>query len=183
MDNAELTMAWQVARMTGAFQRQATGYAPSAVTVVLSGDTLVSTLHDALTPAERILALSPAGAARVQAFHRRLFANSVAPLRQEIKKITGIEMREAAAEVDTTTGTLVHAFTSGAPVQVVLLAQGKSEDARIGDRLFAGSDDEQMDEALDAFELAASNLALVMSIGEGVTETPGDGKGAYPGRM
>lgn len=127
MDEAKLTMAQQVAQAAAASQEQRTGHAPKVVTVVLSGDTLVVTLHDALTPAEQALARSPAGAARVQEFHRRLFADSADPLRQEIRKITGIEVREAAAEVETATGTVVHAFTTGAMVQVFLLARGISE--------------------------------------------------------
>ena len=140
MDEAKLTLAQQVAQAAAAFQEQRTGHAPKVVTVVLSGDTLVVTLHDALTPAEQALARSPAGAARVQDFHRRLFADSVEPLRQEIRKITGIEVREAAAEVETATGTVVHAFTTGAMVQVFLLAQGISKDVWDGVRPSAAPD-------------------------------------------
>lgn len=51
-------------------------------------------------------------------------ANSAEELRQEIKRITGVEVREAAAEVETTTGTVVQVFTTGTMVQVFLLAQG-----------------------------------------------------------
>jgi uncharacterized protein YbcI len=173
MDETQLTMAQKVARVAGVFHHQKTGHAPKAVTVVLSGDTLVSTLHDALTPAEHALARSPEGAAQVQEFHRRLFANSADSFRQEIRKITGMEVREAAAEVDTTTGTVVHAFTNGTRVQVVLLARPTPEDACKGHRPRAASDDEEMNGALDALELAASNLALALAIGGGVKEIPG----------
>src|SRR5205823_7014524 len=100
---------------------------PKAVTVVLSEDTLVITLHEALTPAERALAKSAAGAAKVQEFHRQLFANSADFLRQEIKRITGVDVREATAEIETTTGTVVQVFTSGTMVQVFQLAQGIPE--------------------------------------------------------
>jgi len=124
MDKNMLTMAQQVAQAASDFQQQRTGHAPTAVTVVLSGDTLVITLHGALTPAEETLARSPEGAAQVQEFHRQLFSNSADSLRQEIKRITGVEVREAAAEVETATGTVVHAFTSGTMVQVFQLAQG-----------------------------------------------------------
>jgi len=172
MGKPKLTMARQVARMAGAFQQQRTGHAPRAVTVVLSGDTLVSTLHDALTPAERALAMSPAGAAQVQEYHRRLFADSVDPLRREIRKITGMEMRGAAAEVEPETGTVVHAFTNGAMVQVFLLAQGKSDNAWKWDRPCGALNDREMDDALNTLELAASNLALALAISGGVTETP-----------
>jgi uncharacterized protein YbcI len=124
MDKDTLSMAQQVARAASASQLQRTGRVPKAVTVVLSEDTLVVTLHGALTPAEEALARSPEGAAQVQEFHRQLFANSSGLLRQEIKRITGVEVREAAAEVETVTGTVVHAFTSGTMVQVFQLAQG-----------------------------------------------------------
>ena len=96
---------------------------PKSVTVVLSEDTLVITLHGTLSPAEKVLAQSPAGAAQVQEFHRQLFTNSAQTLRDEIKRITGVEVREAAAEVEPTTGTVVKVFTTGTMVQVFLLAQ------------------------------------------------------------
>jgi uncharacterized protein YbcI len=80
------------------------------------------TLHGALSPAERALAKNPAGAARVQDFHRQLFTSAAQSLREEIKRITGVEVREATAEVEPTTGTVVQAFTTGTVVQVFLLA-------------------------------------------------------------
>lgn len=116
-------IAQQVACAASAFQEQRTGHVPSAVTVVLSQDTLVVTLHGALTPAEQAMAASPDGASKVQEFHRQLFASDSKGLRDEIRRITGVEVREAAAEVETATGTVVHAFTSGTMVQVFLLAR------------------------------------------------------------
>ena len=94
--------------------------------MVLSNDTMVITLHEALTPAERALASNADGAAKVQDFHRQLFATSADFLRKEIKRITGVEVREAAAEIESTTGTVVQVFTSGTMVQVFQLAQGIS---------------------------------------------------------
>jgi uncharacterized protein YbcI len=44
------SMAKQIARAVIEFERQTTGRVPKSVTVVLSGDTLVITLHGALTP-------------------------------------------------------------------------------------------------------------------------------------
>ena len=122
--NPQSTMAQQVAQAVMAFQEQTTGHAPKAVTVVLSQDTLVITLHEALSPAERELARSPAGAAKVEEFHRELFSNSSQSLREEIKRITGVEVREAVSEVEPTTGAVVQAFTRSAMVQVFRLAQG-----------------------------------------------------------
>ncbi len=115
MDKLDSTVAHQIAQAASAFEQRRTGRTPKSVAVVLSEDTLVITLHGALTPAERALAKSPAGAAQVQEFHRQLFRNSADALCEEIKRITGVEVCEATAEVEPTSGTVV---------QVFLLAQG-----------------------------------------------------------
>jgi len=81
-------------------------------------------LHGSLSPAEQVLAQSPEGAAQIQEFHRQLFANASDSLRKEIKRITGVEVREAAAEVEPTTGTVVKVFSTGSVVQVFLLGAG-----------------------------------------------------------
>jgi uncharacterized protein YbcI len=117
-------MAQRIAEVAIAFQEARTGHVPRGATVVLSEETLVVTLHEALSPAEKTLATTAAGAAQVQEFHRQLFASSCDGLCDEIKKITGVPVREAVAEVETATGTVVHAFTSGTMVQVFLLAGG-----------------------------------------------------------
>jgi uncharacterized protein YbcI len=117
-------MAQQIAEAASAFEEWRTGHAPKSVTVVLSDNTLVITLHEALSPAEKALANSPAGAAQMQELHQRLFASSSESFRQEIKRITGVEVREAAVEVEPATGMVVKAFTTGTVVQVFLLARG-----------------------------------------------------------
>jgi uncharacterized protein YbcI len=122
MKQSHSTRAQQIAQAASAFEQRLTGHLPRSVTVVLSEDTLVITLHGALSPAEKALAQSPAGAAQVQEFHRQLFNSSFDSLRQEIKRITGVEVREATAEIETATGTVVKAFTTGTVVQVYLLA-------------------------------------------------------------
>jgi uncharacterized protein YbcI len=124
MIKSEPAMAQQIAQAAIAFELERTGHAPKTVTVVLSGDTLVITLHGSLSPVEKELAKSPAGAAQVQDFHRQLFANSAGALREEIRRITGVEVREATGEVEMRTGTVVQVFTTGTMVQVFLLAQG-----------------------------------------------------------
>jgi hypothetical protein len=43
-------------------------------------------------------------------------------LRQEIKRITGVAVGETAVEMETTSGAIVHAFTTGTMVQVFRLA-------------------------------------------------------------
>lgn len=129
MDTAGMTMAQHVARVARDFQQLRTGHAPKAVTVVLSEGTLVVTLHDVLTPAELAMAQTAQGAADVREFHRNLFDTSVGELRREIERITGVKVVEAAAEVETATGTIVHVFTSGTMVQVFQLAGGLSAES------------------------------------------------------
>jgi len=122
MNESKLTVGQQIAQAAIAFEQRRTGnHVPKAVTVVLSEGTLVITLHDALSPAEKVLAQSPAGAAQMQEFHRQLFANSSDSLRQEIQRITGMEVREATAEIEPASGAVVQAFTTGTIVQVFLL--------------------------------------------------------------
>lgn len=115
------TMAQQVADAIIKYQTERTGIAPRSVTVVLSDDTLVVTLHEALSPAEINLSQTSEGADSVREFHRRLFESSIDGLRAEINRITGLSIREAAAEVETATGAVIHAFTSGTMVQVFRL--------------------------------------------------------------
>ena len=115
-------MAEQIAQAATAFQQQRTGHEPKSVSVVLGGDTLVVTLHGALSPAEQAMAQSPEGAAKVREFHRQLFLNASGTLRQQIKRITGMEVREATAEVEPSSGAVVQIFTSGSMVQVFQLS-------------------------------------------------------------
>jgi uncharacterized protein YbcI len=116
------TMAEQIAQAATAFQQQRTGHEPKSVSVMLGGDTMVVTLHGALSPAEQAMAQSPEGAAKVQEFHRQLFLNSSDMLRQEIKRITGMVVLEASAEVDPKCGPVVHVFPTGTMVQVFMLS-------------------------------------------------------------
>jgi uncharacterized protein YbcI len=115
-------MAQQIAQAATEFQLQRTGHGPKSVSVVISGDTLVVTLHGALSPAEQALARSPEGAAKVSEFHRQLFHNASDTLRSEIKRITGMDVREATTEVEPTSGAVVQVFTSGTMVQVFQLS-------------------------------------------------------------
>ncbi len=122
MEKPTRTMAQQVAQAISTFQEQRTGYRPKTVTLVLSDDTLVVTLHEALSPAEKALSRTAEGAVQVQEYHRQLFKDSADLLRQEIKRITGVAVGETAVEMENSTGATVHAFTTGTMVQVFRLA-------------------------------------------------------------
>ena len=134
MNGSKSPIAHQIAQAAIAFEKRRTGsHGPTSVTVVLSEGTLVITLHEALSPAEKALSKTPAGAAQIQEFHRQLFAGSSDWLRQEIKKITGMDVREAAAEIEPSSGAVVHAFTTGTMVQVFQLVGSVPTEAWSGD--------------------------------------------------
>ena len=111
----------ELAQIALSMQSDRTGHTPKAVTVVASEETVVLTLHEALTPAEKILARTETGAAKVEQYHRALFAVSCDELRKEIQRLTGRKVREAAVVVEPATGAIVHAFTSGTVVQIFQL--------------------------------------------------------------
>jgi uncharacterized protein YbcI len=115
------TIDQQLAQAVRTFHQQQTGHLPKDVTVALNEDTLVVTLHEAFSPAEQALAQSPEGAAKLRELHQQLFRSSIGLLQQDIEKITGRKIREAAAEVDPGTGSVVHRFTTGTTIQVFLL--------------------------------------------------------------
>jgi uncharacterized protein YbcI len=121
-------MAQQIAQAARTFEHQRNGHGPKSVTVVLSDDTLVITLYGALSEAEKTLAQDPDGAAQLQEYHRQLFASAAGTLRREIERITGVKVREATAEIEPNTGTVVKVFTTGTVVQVFLLADSVETD-------------------------------------------------------
>lgn len=137
LSSAQLSQ--ELAQIALAMQSERTGHTPKAVTVVASDETVVLTLHEALTPAEKILARTESGASKVEQYHRALFAVSCDELRREIQRLTGRKVREAAVVVEPATGAIVHAFTSGTVVQIFQLEpQGVTTHVSAG----VGPDDE-----------------------------------------
>lgn len=116
-------IAEQIAKVVTTFQKERTGQSPKSVAVALNGDTLVITLYEALTPAEKAAAQTPDGASKVREFHRQLFAATSELLRREIQQILETEVTEAVAEIQMSQGAVEHVFTSGTMVQVFLLAE------------------------------------------------------------
>jgi len=123
MPKSTATIAEQIAQAVAAFQRQCTGHEPESVNVVLGGDTLVVTLHGALSPAEQAMAQHPEGAAKVQEFHRQLFHTASDALRAEIKRITRVDVHDASVEMKPAKGTVFQVFPNGTMIQVFLLTK------------------------------------------------------------
>lgn len=126
---SSFTIAEQMAHTVRDFQQQRTGHAPKSVTVVLSEGTLVITLHEALTPAEKALSSTAEGAAQIREFYLKLFHSALGPLRAEIERITGVALREAITEVEPAAGAVMQVFTTGTMVQVFRLAGGLSSES------------------------------------------------------
>ena len=115
------TMADQISLAASLIERRRTGHARKWLTVFLNADTMVITLHGALTAAEQSLIERQADAGRLEEFHRRLFTDDPASLWRKIRRITGMEVRDATAEVDTTNGTVVQVLTNNTVVKEFLL--------------------------------------------------------------
>jgi len=135
MEKFTSSKAERIARVASEFERERTGHPPRSVSVVMSGDTLVITLHGSLSAGEIAMAQSPEGAARILELHQQLFASSSTKLQEQIKAITGVEVREARTEVETTTGAIVQVFTTGTSVQVYLLTGNVPTDSWAGRNL------------------------------------------------
>lgn len=121
MSTPESAMAQRIGEAVNAFEQRTGSHQHKTITVILSGQTLVITLHGALSPIEHTLAQSPIGADQLQKFHRHLFASGSESLREEIKEITGVKVCEALTDVEPSTGTVSMVSTSGTVVHVVLL--------------------------------------------------------------
>ncbi len=120
MDDPGSSLSARIARAALDLEKQRTGHAPKSVTVVLCDDSLVITLHGALTPAERAMAQDAAGAAQLQQLHEALFANASDRLRDAIQRITGLSVRDAGAGSETSA--VIRVFPTGTVVQVFLLS-------------------------------------------------------------
>jgi uncharacterized protein YbcI len=130
MTRDENILSQAIAESARAFQKESTGHIPKSVSVVLKDDTLVITLQEALTEAEKALAKTPNGAIQVQDYHRQLFQSAAAKLRLDIERITGRKIREVNVAVNPKTGAIIQAFTTGTVVQVFLLDPDQGQQSK-----------------------------------------------------
>jgi uncharacterized protein YbcI len=112
MDQTQSSISQKIAQAATAFEARRTRHGRKWVAVFLNEDTIVIALHGCLTAAEKALSQSPAGAARVRAFHQQLFANASVILFRKIERITGMEVRDTSAEIEPTSGSVVHVLTT-----------------------------------------------------------------------
>ncbi|ADG69967.1 hypothetical protein Plim_4157 [Planctopirus limnophila DSM 3776] len=118
------SMEQQVKDVITRFQLEMSGHAPTKVTVTLDQATLIVTLIDALSPVEVTLSQTETGAAQVQEYHNRLFMCSLPALREELQRVTGVAIQDAAVEFETDNGVVTHTFVNGTVIQLFRLASG-----------------------------------------------------------
>lgn len=123
----------QLAEFAGAQQQLRTGHPSRQVDVAFAGDALVMVLHDALTITEKKLAQDPQAADQLQAFHRELFLSSSNAMKQEIARVTGRAVRETVSELETESGSLVYAPSTGVMIQVYMLNPEANQEIGRGD--------------------------------------------------
>ena len=124
---AEIWAAKQLADVVRQFETHRTGRAPDSVTAVLSGNSLIITMREALSSTEQEAAKTPVGAAEVREAHRQHFLVTDRSLRQQVETITGVAVLEATSEVATLTGTVVLVFLLAATVADSTWTESKSE--------------------------------------------------------
>jgi len=81
-------MAPQVLRAASTFQEQRTDGVPHSVAIDLGDDTLVITLNEVLSPAEKTLSKSGTDAAQMREIYRHFIAGALASLRQHMKALS-----------------------------------------------------------------------------------------------
>lgn len=122
MGEAKSTLAEEIAQAAMAFQRECTGHAPRRVSVVLGEKTLVITLFEALSPAEKEMGRTPEGATRVREYYRQLFHDSAAAFHERLSQILATDICESAADIHSPVGRLIETFPAGDIVQVFRLS-------------------------------------------------------------
>lgn len=134
-------MAEQIAQVVTAYQQQWTSHEPDSVSVVLSGETVLVTQNGALPPTDHATAQSQEDAAKVQESLGQFFVDAGDTLRQEIKRITGMEVREATAVVQVfTSGTIVQVFLLSGKVPFGVFNQGCANEQRHSDKADVSTD-------------------------------------------
>jgi uncharacterized protein YbcI len=130
MDPLPSSITQKIAHAARACEQRQTKQGRDWVAVFLLEDTIVIALHGSLTTAEQVLVQSPAGVTQVRAFHQHLFTNVSATLVQDVKRITGMEVRDTEADILETTGSVVQVLTTDTMREKFLLAPDRPGGAR-----------------------------------------------------
>jgi len=130
MDRLPSSITQKIAHAARACEQRQTKHGRDWVAVFMNEDTIVIALHGSLTTAEQVLVQSPAGVTQVRAFHQQLFTNVSATLVQDVKRITGMEVRDTKADILATTGSVVLVFTTDTMREKFLLPTDQAAHGR-----------------------------------------------------
>jgi len=115
----------RIAQAAGTFEHLLMHRAPTSITIVASDTSLVLTIHESFSPAERRLAADGAnGLERVSEYHHSLFDNSLDSLCRHVRTFSGVELCGAAAHVDARTGSVLKTLTTRAAVDTFVFGEG-----------------------------------------------------------
>jgi uncharacterized protein YbcI len=112
MEQFQGNIGHRIACTARAFEQRQTKHGREWVVVFLNEETIVIALHGSLTAVEKAVAQTPIGLAQLREFHRQLFGDHSDALLQKIKSITGMGVRETAAEIDPANGSVVLFLTT-----------------------------------------------------------------------
>jgi uncharacterized protein YbcI len=115
LHETESSVAQQIARAVAAFVCQRTGHVPGSVEVAQNNETLVITLHNTRALAEQGQLRQSEGTAELHEVYRGLFTGSSDWLRQEVGRITGLQMGAVTVADQAPTGAVVVLMTGGEP--------------------------------------------------------------------
>ena len=115
----------QLARAVSSFEHAVLGRAPSSVTVIATGSSMVVHVHEPFSDLERSLARqSEADAERVREFHRDLFQRTAEALLEHVQAATGVCLRGAIAHVDTATGSVLKTLATAPDIDLFAMGDG-----------------------------------------------------------
>jgi hypothetical protein len=115
----------RIAQAAGSFEHLLMHRAPASITIVATDQSLVLTIHEPFSPAERRLAADGgSGLSRVAEYHRSLFDNSLDALCRHVRLLSGVELHGAAIHVDARTGSVLKTLTTKAAVDTFVFGEG-----------------------------------------------------------
>jgi hypothetical protein len=115
LEKPDSSVAQLIARAAAAFVCQRTGHVPGAVEVAQSNELLVITLHNARALPEQRRFRQSEETAELHEVYRELFAGSLDWLRQEVGRITGLQIGAVTVASKAPTGAVVVLMTGGEP--------------------------------------------------------------------
>ena len=134
MNTSGPTMAHQIAQAAISLEKRLTGHERKWRVAFMNDDPIVIAVHASLTADEVAQTQCMGGGARIKEVHRALFAACRNSMRQEIERITGMEVSEASVDTEPAAGGVVLLFETDASASSLPSAPGAAGAAPVGFR-------------------------------------------------